>query len=86
MKEQNTPAVRGPLDATVVRPTPRCDECLYCWPHEEPAGEEYVWAYHCNLAVPGGKDIDKEDGEDTPAWCPLLPHNARLTAPDTAQR
>ena len=59
---------------------PRCDECQYCWKHEELAGDEYVWARHCNLALPGGKTIEKEEGERHPAWCPLLPHNVRGNA------
>jgi hypothetical protein len=60
---------------------PRCDECQYCWPHEELDEEDYVWAKHCNLALAGGKTILKEEGEPHPAWCPLLPHNVRAKLP-----
>lgn len=55
---------------------PRCSDCKYCWPHEELIDDDYYWRYHCNLTEPDGKTIDRDEGEDHPAWCPLLTHNA----------
>ena len=51
---------------------PRCDDCEYCFPHEERSGDDYVWRHHCNLAEPGGKTIDTDEGEYHPEWCPLF--------------
>ncbi len=51
-----------------MRDETRCEECQYCWPEEWPDG---VWSKHCNLALPGGRLIDKEYWADRPAWCPL---------------
>jgi NMD protein affecting ribosome stability and mRNA decay len=69
------------MSADLRATVPRCDECQYCFAEEQwiedENGRDYVWGYHCNLAVAGGKTIVKEDGEDRPAWCPLLPKEKR---------
>lgn len=59
---------------------PSCNECRYCFPDEIRNGDDYSWKDYCNLAEPGGKAIEIDEGECCPDWCPLLQPNTYSAA------